>query len=96
MINAQLANAIRDAFASGEFAKAQRLWGDYAEQLRQSIGAGTATAAMLAETRELIDWSALRVKVHRAHAAHQLTGLYLAGFYQEPKPDRPVGIRVSF
>ena len=95
-MNRQLVDAIRTAFASGEFAKAQRLWSEYAGQLQRTIGAGTATAALLSETRELIDWSALVVKVHQAHAANQLKGLYLAGMYQCPRPNPPVGVHVSF
>jgi len=95
-MNSQLANAIRRAFASGEFAKAQRLWNEYAGQLQRLIAAGSATPAMLSETRELIDWSKLVVKVHQAHAANQLKGLYLAGIYQCPRPNPPVGVRVSF
>lgn len=100
-MNGQLVNAIRQAFASGEFAKAQRLWSEYAVQLQRMIAGGTATAAMLSETRDLIDSSALMVKVHQAHAEHQLKGLFLAGLYQtrtyqRPEPDPTEGIQVSF
>ena len=36
-MNGDSRSAIRNAFASGEFAKAQRLWDDYAAQLRLAI-----------------------------------------------------------
>ena len=92
----QLVDAIRTAFASGQFAKAQRLWSRHAGQLQHRIAAGTATAETLGETRELIDWSALVVKVHQAHAASQLMTLSLAGRYQSPPPDPPAAVRVRF
>jgi len=93
-MNGQYPGAIRGAFASGEFTKARRLWCEYAGQLEQSVAGGTATSAMFKEARELIDWSALIVKVFRAHAASQLTSLYLAGIYQNPQPELPAKVRV--
>jgi hypothetical protein len=95
-MNGQLVDEIRRAFAAEEFAKAQRLWNEYAVQLQRRIAAGTATAAMLLETRELIDWSTTVAKVYQAHAVHQLRGLHLAGVYRRPRPDPPVGVCVSF
>jgi len=92
----QSVKAIQTAFASGEFARAQRLFGEYAAQLQRRIADGTATAALLAETRELIDWSTLVVKVHQAHAANQLKTLYLAARYQCPAPKPQSGVGVSF
>ena len=51
-MNGQLVDRIRRAFAAGEFAGAQRLWGEYAGQLQRMIAARTATPAMLLETRD--------------------------------------------
>ena len=95
-MDGQLADRIRDAFASGEFAKAQRLWSGYAEQIQAVIAAGTANAATLSEARQLIDWCALRVKVHQAHAAGQLNQLYLAGRYRfaPEEPESAVRVRL--
>ena len=95
-MNGQLSEGIRDAFASGEFAKAQRLWNEYAGQFQRAVAAGAATQAMLSETRQLIDWCALRVKVHKAHADSQLNQLYLAGRYRFRTPEPQAGVRVCF
>jgi len=91
-----MVKAIRRAFAAGEFGRAQRLWREYALQLQSKIEAGTATPEMMSEMRQLIDWASLVAKVHKAHAAHQLKGLHLAGRYQVSPPAPPAGrIRVS-
>ena len=91
-----LAERIRDAFASDEFVKGQRLWTDYAGQLQEAITAGTASKDMLSEARQLIDWCALRVKVHKAHAAGQFTQLYLAGRYGYAPMEPEGAVRVCF
>jgi hypothetical protein len=95
-MNGHLADRIRKAFASEEFAKAQRLWSEYAVQLQRRIAAGTATPAMLSETRELIDWSTRVVKALQAHTAAQLKSLHLASRYQTPAPQPRAGVQVSF
>ena len=95
-MDGQLVDTIRSAFAAEEFAKARRLWSQYAAQLQVRIAAGTATAAALAEARELIDWSAVVVKVHQAHAASRLTTLHLAARYQDPQAKPAGGVRVCF
>lgn len=88
---------IRQAFASEDFAMADRLWNRYAGQLRQAILDGSATEATLSETRQLVDWSALVVKAFRAHAGAQLNSFHVAEVYggagsQEPRPI----VRASF
>jgi hypothetical protein len=80
----QLSHAIqeiRQAFASEDFALADRLWNRYAGHLRQAILDGTATEATLSQTRELVDWSALVGKAFRAHSAAQLNSMHVAEVY---------------
>jgi hypothetical protein len=72
---------IRQAVNSEEFDRAGRLWEQYAGQLHQAILDGSATGAMLSETRQLVDWSALVVKAFRAHAGAQLNSLHVAEVY---------------
>jgi hypothetical protein len=83
-MNPQAIQAIRSAFASGEFGHAQRLWNAYAGQLRQAIVEGSATEAMLSETRHLVDWSRLVVIAFRGHAADRLLSARLAQLYSCP------------
>jgi hypothetical protein len=82
---------IRQAIASEDFAMAEHKWNQYAGQLRQAILDGSATEAMLSETRQLVDWSALVVKAFHAHAGAQLDSLHVAEVYsgtgsREPRP----------
>ncbi len=88
--------AIRRAFASGEFAKAQRLWTEYAGELHQAILEGSATEAMLSETRELIDWSRLVVRAFRARAVDRLNGARLTQIYSYSAPEPHRVVRASF
>jgi hypothetical protein len=87
---------IRQAFASEEFATAERLWNQYAGQLCQAIIVGAATEAMLLETRQLIDWSALVVKAFRSHAVDRLNSARLAQLYSTPTPEPYHLVRASF
>lgn len=95
-MNESLADRICGAFAAGEFAKAQHLWNELADQLRQKIMSGSATREMLSETRALLEWSAVTVKVHQAHASAQLRQLHLAVTYQGAGPQPVPGVRTSF
>ena len=95
-MNCQAMESIRRAFASGEFAKGQRLWAKYAGQLHQQILEGSATEAMLSETRELIDWSGLVVRAFRAHAVDRLNSAHLAQLYSSPTPEPCRMVRASF
>jgi hypothetical protein len=87
---------IRQAIASEEFALAERLWNQYAGQLRQAITDRTATGAMLSETRQLIDWSALVVRAFRAHAMDRLNSASLGQMYSRPTPEPYHMVRASF
>jgi hypothetical protein len=73
--------AIRAAFASGEFDKAQRLWSEYAANLHEAILNRTANVAMLSQARELIDWASLTVNTLRAHTTDQLNAIHVARSY---------------
>ena len=84
-----MVNAIRKAFAAGEFGRAERLWREYVLQVQAQIDGGTGSAEMLSEMRQLVDWASLVAKVHKAHAAHQLKGLHLAIRYQAAPPAAP-------
>jgi hypothetical protein len=88
---------IRQAMASEEFGLAERLWNQYAGQLRHAITDGSATEAALSATCELVDWSALVVKAFRAHAAAQLNSLHVAEVYSGAGSRKPRAIvRASF
>jgi hypothetical protein len=73
--------AIRKAFASGEFEKAQRLWSQYAEGLRAAIEEGSATPAAMADAARLLEWARLVVKCFRAHGQARLNGARVAAAY---------------
>lgn len=72
---------IRRAFASGEFAKARKLWNGYGERLREAILNRTAAAADLKETRGLVEWARLVVKCSQAHSRERLAGARAAVAY---------------
>jgi hypothetical protein len=95
-VNGTELDAIRKAFASGEFAKGERLWNEYARQLREAIAAGTATGKLLSDTGELVAWCRLAVRVFRAHATCRLNSAYVTGAYGNPEPLRPRLVRASF
>jgi hypothetical protein len=76
-----LRQSIRQAMASGEFVTAQRLWHTYAEQVRAAILKGSATADLMTEMRELVDWSRLVVQTFRAHTGDQVNRAHVARVY---------------
>jgi hypothetical protein len=65
-------DAIREAFASSEYAKARRLWDEHAAALEASIRGGSATQAMLTEAGELVECARLMAKVRRSDARAEL------------------------
>jgi hypothetical protein len=73
--------AIREAFASGEFGKGQRLWSQYAEELRVAIEEGSATPAAMAGPGRLLEWARLVVKSFRAHGQARLNEARVAETY---------------
>ena len=72
---------IRQAMASEEFDTARRRWDVYAEEVRAAILDGSATELMLAEMRELVDWSRVVVQSFRAHAGDQVKCAHVARVY---------------
>lgn len=96
MMPANTVKAIRDAFAAGEFARAERLFGEYAGGIAAAIREGTAGPAMLSEARSLIDWARLVAAGFRAQALERIHGARVAEAYS-PAAARPAAsIRVSF
>ena len=88
---------IRQAVNSEEFDRAGRLWEQYACRLDRAILDGSATGAMLLETRQLVDWAALVVKAFRAHTGAQLNSLHVAEVYGGAGSREPRAIiRASF
>jgi len=91
--------AIRDAFAAGEFTRAERWFLEYAGGVAEAVRSGTAHPAMLTEMRELIDWARLVVAAFRAQAIERLRSARVAGAYAgayAPAAARPAAsIRVS-
>jgi hypothetical protein len=88
-------HAIRAAFSAGEFAKAERLFGEYTAEMAGALRGGTARPAMLSEARDLIDWARLVAAGFRAHALDRLKEARLAEAYlAAPGRSRP-SIRVS-
>ena len=80
-LNKDARESIRQAMASEEFARAQRLWDTYAEQVRAAILDGSATEGMMAEMRELVGWSRMVVQSFRAHAGDQVNRAHVARVY---------------
>ena len=76
-------SAVRNALASGEFAKAQSLWSDYVEELRQAILRGDATAGDMAEAAALLESARLSALVFRAHSAARLAESRAASLYAQ-------------
>jgi hypothetical protein len=73
--------AIRDAFASGEFARAQSLWERYADRLKAEILGGSLPPESLAEARGLIDWARLLVEGIRSQGCDRLRNARVAEIY---------------
>ncbi len=77
----QTEERINRALASEEFARAQRLWGDYVEELRCGILRGEATAGDLERAAELLELARLAVMAFKARAAGQLAQTQAASVY---------------
>jgi hypothetical protein len=93
--------AIRQAVNSGEFARAQLLWNEYASGLAGEFNGGRLSEAGLAEVREFVEWSRTVVLCERAHLQDQLNRLqrelYRAGEYGMPAPpDGPCIVAARF
>ena len=91
----QRAAAICDAFASGEFARARRLWEQYAADLHASVAAGTASEAELAEAQSVLENSRLAVTVFRAREADTIGRTRAAQAYRAAPATTPRLLRTS-
>ena len=80
-MNRDARESIRQAMAAEEFAAARRQWDVYAGQVRAAILDGSATESMMAEMREVVDWSRMVVQSFRAHAHDQLQCAHVARVY---------------
>jgi hypothetical protein len=87
--------SIRQAVNSGEFGRAQLLWRECSEALAEELTNGHLTKArleevreLLAEVRELMEWSRMVVLCVRAHLQDRLNSLHVAREYEIPVPAR--------
>lgn len=80
------AKGIRQAIASGEFAKAQNLWETYATELLADLQGGRPAAERLHEAAALVEWSRNFILCERAQIVERLRVLRVAGEYTEPAP----------
>lgn len=87
--------AIREALASAEFEKAQRLWGEYAGALQQAILRGTASKSMLGEAGELVQWARQTVRAWQAHAQDSLNRARVAQIYTRRAETPASSVRTS-
>jgi hypothetical protein len=72
---------IRAALAAGEFARAQNLWSDYAARVEAAVHDRSATAADLAEMRELVEWTRQVVLSFRSLSTSRLASRRAAAAY---------------
>jgi len=79
-------NDIRNAVASGEFQRAENLWGAYMAELREKLRRGVLSCAQWKEAGELMDWVRLVVTCRRAHLQNQLATLQAADAYLADAP----------
>jgi hypothetical protein len=74
--------AIREAFATGEFAAGEKLWREYMDRLEAEIRAGRASVQALAEAGELLEWCRLGAKANCARALGALNQAHVAHVYR--------------
>lgn len=79
---------IREAVASGEFQRAQRLWAEYMAQLHEEVRQGSFSTIQLEQVRNLMEWSRGVVLCARLHASERLNSLLVAVEYGNP-PSSP-------
>ena len=87
--------SIRQAVNSGEFGRAQLLWRECSAALAEELTSAHLTKArleevreLLAEVRELMEWSRMVVLCVRAHLQDRLNSLHVAREYEIPVPAR--------
>ena len=71
-------DAIRHAVERGDFARAERLWGEWSRHIGE---AGRLSEAEWVETNELYCWSKEVLHCTRAQVLDQLNTLHAAGAY---------------
>lgn len=81
-------NGIEEAFAAGEFGRAERLWTEYASRLREDLASGAAGAAELAEAGELLAWARTVVKCFQADASMRIERRRVAAAYAGAGPEK--------
>lgn len=79
-----LEDRIRDAVASGEFAKAKTLWVQLGDRLRHEFAGRMLSAARLRQTRELLEWCRIMAIADRARCQQRLNQLAVSGRYLAP------------
>jgi hypothetical protein len=78
--------AVREAFSSGEFAKAQQLWEGEAERVRSLVENGNATPEVLTDLAETLAWAREVHKAFKAQAEALLAANRVAGRYASGPP----------
>ncbi len=86
-------NAFRNAFAAGEFAKARRLWDEYAEELRRAIASGRARQGELDDAAKLLEWARCSAAAYQAQSAAQLGEARAAARYARGDAGERVKVR---
>ncbi len=76
-----LEDRIRDAVASGEFAKAKDLWLELTDRLRRELAGHTLSAAQVRQTRELLAWCRTIAITDRARCQQRLSQLAVSSRY---------------
>jgi hypothetical protein len=67
-----LTERLREAVASGEFPKAQALWGEFAQRLQGEIERGEVSRQDMAAVGELVQWVTRVALAAQAQAGDQL------------------------
>jgi hypothetical protein len=80
-------SGIRNAVASGEFPRAERLWREYMAGLREQIDRGALSSVQFKEAGELLEWVRLVITCRRAHIQNQLASVQAAGAYLGGPPE---------
>jgi len=79
-----LEDRIRNAVASGEFAKANALWVELGDRLRCEMAGRPVPAARLRQVRELIAWCRTMAIVDRARCQQRVNQLAISSRYMPP------------
>jgi hypothetical protein len=81
--------AVREAFSSGEFAKARQLWEAEAERVRSLIENGAATPKDVANLSETLAWARTVHTSFKAQAEALLAANRVVGRYASGPPSNP-------